>query len=98
MKPLRMYVNTVEEKEASYETLSWFKYQNWEIDLGKTKPFKDFGKGFYLSDVRSQAFEMAQFKSSLLGGKPEVSEFEFYDSELFGSTLKIKKFETYSEE
>ena len=27
------------------------------IDLSKSKPNKDFGKGFYLSDNRQQAYE-----------------------------------------
>lgn len=30
-----------------------------EIDLEKSKPNKDFGKGFYLSENESQAKEMA---------------------------------------
>lgn len=30
-----------------------------EIVLDKSKPFKDFGKGFYLSDDYDQAYEMA---------------------------------------
>ena len=29
------------------------------IDLDKCRPFKDFGKGFYLTDIRQQAEEMA---------------------------------------
>ena len=36
-----------------------------KIDLEKSKPFKDFGKGFYLSDNETQAMEMAKFKSSI---------------------------------
>lgn len=39
------------------------------IDLDKSKPNKDFGKGFYLSDNENQAMEMATFKSMLLGGR-----------------------------
>ena len=34
-----------------------------EIDLSKSKPGKDFGKGFYLSDTEDQAIEMARFKA-----------------------------------
>lgn len=33
------------------------------IDLAKSKPNKDFGKAFYLSDNYEQAMEMAQFKA-----------------------------------
>ena len=35
-----------------------------EIDLSKSKPFKDFGRAFYLSANRRQAVEMAQYKSN----------------------------------
>ena len=69
-----------------------------EIDLNMSKPNKDFGKGFYLSENESQAMEMASFKSSLLGGDPIVSIFEFDEKQLLNSTLKIKIFEDYSEE
>ncbi len=31
-----------------------------EIDLAKSKPNKDFGKGFYLSASYQQAMEMAK--------------------------------------
>jgi len=30
-----------------------------KIDLSRSNPFKDFGKGFYLTDIRSQAEELA---------------------------------------
>lgn len=39
-----------------------------EVNLSKSKLFKDFGKGFYLSDNVEQAFEMAKFKVSLFKG------------------------------
>ena len=29
------------------------------IDLTKCKSYKDFGKGFYLTDIKEQAFKMA---------------------------------------
>lgn len=69
-----------------------------QIDLTKSKPNKDFGQGFYLSDNESQAQEMAIFKSTLLGGDPVVSKFEFDDTIISSSSLKILKFEEYSEE
>ena len=68
------------------------------IDLEKSKPFKDFGKGFYLSDTETQAMEMAKFKSSILGNAPIVTEFEFDADGLNSSNLKTKRFETYSDE
>ena len=69
-----------------------------EIDLAKSKPFKDFGKGFYLSDIMAQAMEMANFKSLISGGVPIVTEFEFNVRGLNSSGLKIKRFDSYSDE
>lgn len=69
-----------------------------EIDLSKSKPNKDFGKGFYLSDNENQAMEMASFKSMLLGGVPTITVFELDDKALRSSSLKVKIFEDYSEE
>ena len=36
------------------------------IDLSKSKPNKDFGKGFYLSENKAQAEQMAKFKALLI--------------------------------
>ena len=41
-----------------------------EIDLAKSFPLKDFGKGFYLTTIREQAERMAKRKQVALGGKP----------------------------
>ena len=68
------------------------------IDLDKSKPNKDFGKGFYLSESEAQAMEMAAFKTSLLGGDPVVTKFEFDESAMQSSDLRTKVFNDYSEE
>lgn len=68
------------------------------IDLAKSKPNKDFGKGFYLSENETQAQEMAVFKSMQLGGTPVVSKFEFDRNIMADSSLKIKVYTDYSEE
>ena len=47
------------------------------IDLSKSKPNKDFGKAFYLSEHEQQAEEMAAFTVERFGGKPVVTTFEF---------------------
>ena len=47
------------------------------IDLDKSNKYKDFGQGFYLTDIRSQAEELAAKKSRLFGGYPVVQEYEF---------------------
>ena len=69
-----------------------------KIDLSKSKPNKDFGKGFYLSDNEEQALEMAKFKTLTLGGEPFISIFEFDKNILNNNTLKVKVFQDYSEE
>ncbi len=68
------------------------------IDLEKSKPYKDFGKGFYLSDEEPQALDMAKFKSSISGGTPIVTSFTFDVLGLESSGLKTKRFDSYSEE
>ena len=35
-----------------------------QIELAKSKPNKDFGRAFYLSDNEQQALEMAQFRAA----------------------------------
>ena len=41
-----------------------------DINLSKSHKYKDFGQGFYLTDIRSQAEQMAAKKSKLFGGYP----------------------------
>ena len=40
------------------------------IDLSKSRPNKDFGRGFYLSADFQQAWRMAEFKALTEGGTP----------------------------
>ncbi len=69
-----------------------------QIDLDKSKPNKDFGRGFYLSDSEEQAVQMANYKSQLLGGASVVTRFEFDNALMQSEILRIKVFEDYSEE
>ena len=69
-----------------------------EIDLSKSNTNKDFGKGFYLSDSREQAMEMAAFKVSFLGGEIIINEYDIPDNILQSGELNIKIFKEYSEE
>lgn len=43
-----------------------------EMDLEKSRPNKDFGRGFYLSASREQAVELAEARVRLLGGSVVV--------------------------
>lgn len=69
-----------------------------KIDLEKSKPNKDFGKGFYLSEKETQAMEMANFKSTLLGGEATITKFEFDITVMQNTDLRIKIFKEYSTE
>lgn len=68
--------------------------------ITKGKPFKDFGQGFYLSDTKEQAMEMALRVVERVGAKqsPVVSSFEFDESVMTDGSLKVKCFESYTEE
>ena len=67
------------------------------IDLLKSKPNKDFRRGFYLSADYGQALDMAQVKVDLLEtGCPIVQTYTI-DDEAWES-LRVLRFENYSEE
>ena len=63
------------------------------IDLTKSNKYKDFGQGFYLTDIRSQAEELAAKKSRLFGGYPVIQEYEFDESLLSSAELKVLRFD-----
>ena len=69
-----------------------------QIDLTKSLPNKDFGKGFYLSDNYEQAEEMAKFKVVISGGNVIVQSYHTEDSILNDDSLKIKIFKEYTKE
>ena len=68
------------------------------IDLTKSNKYKDFGQGFYLTDIRSQAEELAAKKSRLFGGYPVIQEYEFDESLLSVAELKVLKVDKPSTE
>lgn len=69
------------------------------IDLSKSKPYKDFGRGFYLSADRKQAIRMAEQRTSIeLVGKPTVNCFYFDESALEDGSLRCLSFDDYSVE
>ena len=68
-----------------------------EIDLTKSKPNKDFGRGFYLSADYNQALNMAEIKvEQLRFGKPTILEFEIDEKDM--ASLKTLRFDRYNEE
>ncbi len=64
------------------------------IDLSKSSPFKDFGRGFYLTDLKHQAEEMAEKKTTLFKGIPVVQAYEFDERWLTSSVLKVMLFQS----
>lgn len=62
------------------------------IDIEKSQKHKDFGQGFYLTDLLTQAEELAKKKSRLFGGQPIVQVYEFDESCLTSSNLNVRIF------
>lgn len=60
------------------------------IDLSMSKPYKDFGRGFYLSADFDQAMNMAKqrVQQKQRNGTPIVSSFEFDESIMTSGDLK----------
>lgn len=50
------------------------------VDLAKSKPNKDFGRAFYLSDDEQQALEMAQFRAEFEDAAPVVNVYVYSES------------------
>ena len=70
-----------------------------QIDLGKSRPNKDFGQGFYLSADRNQALEMAKNRVRLMHtGIPVINAFEFDESALNNPSLNVKIWDDYCAE
>ena len=67
------------------------------IDLLKSKPNKDFGRGFYLSANYDQAKDMAETKVEQLEyGSPIVLQYEVSEEDI--EKLQVLRFDSYSEE
>ena len=69
-----------------------------KVDLSKSKPNKDFGKGFYVTKFRHHAEEWAKLIGEKHGTVGFVSEFEFSENDFTKSICKIKHFDAYNEE
>lgn len=68
------------------------------IDLEMCRPYKDFGKGFYLTDIRHQAERMAARTIKMFKGVPTLTAFEFDLGNAVKVGLKIKTFNSPNEE
>jgi hypothetical protein len=64
------------------------------IDLSKCRPYRDFGKGFYTTIMKDQAWNMANRTVRMYRtGKPCIMEFSFDDDLLMDLSFAIKRFE-----
>ena len=70
----------------------------FSIDLSKSKPFKDFGQAFYLSDEITQAQKMAEAKVIQFGGDISITEFDFDKNLLSNNQLNVRIFNSYNKE
>lgn len=62
------------------------------INLAMCRPYKDFGQGFYLTDIEEQAEKMAIRVARIYGEKPIVNIYEIDDDFKDFKDLKIKDF------
>jgi len=62
------------------------------IDLSFSKNFKDFGKGFYLTDIQRQAYDLALQRVRIGGGNAIVQEYEFDETNLTNGSLSVLQF------
>jgi hypothetical protein len=69
-----------------------------KIDLSKSKPNKDFGKGFYVTKFHNHAEEWAEVIGEKYGTSGFVSEFEFSENDFTKSICNIKHFDFYNED
>ena len=68
------------------------------VDLGKCRPYKDFGKGFYLTDIPHQAERMAARTAKMFKGNPIITRFDFDLQKAIEQGLNIKVFNSPDEE
>lgn len=68
------------------------------INLAMCKPYKDFGRGFYLTDIKEQAEKMAVRVSRIYGGTPIVNFYEIEDDFRNNTNLRIKDFGSHTTE
>jgi len=68
------------------------------VDLSKCKPSRDFGQGFYVTNIYNQATLMAQRIADWNKSQPVVTEFDFDEYAFEDNRLKVLRFDRYNEE
>ena len=69
-----------------------------KVDLSKCKPGKDFGQGFYVTKIRSQAEYWAERIGDSKDKTGVVTEFEFMEYAYDDENLNLLRFDGYSED
>ena len=62
------------------------------VNLALCRPYKDFGRGFYTTELPEQAQKMAERVSRIYGGTPIVNVYEIADGFMENSGLDILDF------
>ena len=62
------------------------------INLAMCRPYKDFGRGFYLTDIEEQAEKMAVRVARIYGKTPIINVYEIDDDFKDLDHLRIKDF------
>ena len=68
------------------------------IGLSKCRPYKDFGRGFYLTSIKEQAEIWAKRVSRIFSGESLISVFEFDETVVSEGNLSVKVFDEPSPE
>lgn len=63
-----------------------------KIDLKKCRPFKDFGTGFYVTEIKEQVIKMANRVARIHGGTPIVNIYKIADDFMESEELAIRDF------
>lgn len=62
------------------------------INLALCRPFKDFGRGFYLTVMKEQAENMAKRVAGIYGGRPVLNVYDIDENFIHMRELNIKNF------
>jgi len=67
------------------------------IDFRKCRPYRDFGRGFYVTKIREQAQYWAERKGRLNNSDAFVTEYEFVEAAFDNWELNVRRFHGYTE-
>lgn len=68
------------------------------VNLKLCRPYKDFGRGFYTTELLEQAQKMARRVARIYGGDPVVNIYNIDDGFMENSNLNIKDFGKFPSE